>query len=484
MSFTSRVKIEDLINNGSILVHKDGNHGAKYPRTEEFGEVGVPFLTAKLLDSSGNIDLLNAPRLATEKAKKFTFGFVQSEDVLLSHNATVGRVAVMPQVAEPILIGTSLTHFRLDKSKILPTYLAAYFSGKDFQDQLAAVMSQTTRNQVPITSQRKLYIELPSIDIQTEIVKHIDSIDNKIRLNNQINQTLESIAQAIFKSWFVDFEPVRAKISAKQTGQDPELAAMYAISGKSEAELEQMAKEDFAELQATAALFPDELVDSELGEVPRGWSSVSIGSLIDLTIGGDWGKEVKDEKYKVQARVIRGTDIPSIKIGLDEQVPTRYIESKKLRTRELKLGDIVIEVSGGSPKQPTGRTIYISNEILLRLKDPVIPASFCRLLRPNSHELGVFLSIYLQKIYVEGKTWLYQNQSTGISNFQTTVFLEKEILTLPPLILLEEFEKIITPIIKKIDSSERLFLSNLRDTLLPKLLSGEMDMLGLQGEGA
>jgi type I restriction enzyme S subunit len=84
---------------------------------------------------------------------------------------------------------------------------------------------------------------------------------------------------------------------------------------------------------------------------------------------------------------------------------------------------------------------------------------------------------------VEGKTWLYQNQSTGISNFQTTVFLEKEILTLPPLILLEEFEKIITPIIKKIDSSERLFLSNLRDTLLPKLLSGELDVSGLQGEG-
>ena len=68
MSFTSRIKIEDLINNGSILVHKDGNHGAKYPRAEEFGELGVPFLTAKLLDNSGNIDLLKAPRLAKEKA--------------------------------------------------------------------------------------------------------------------------------------------------------------------------------------------------------------------------------------------------------------------------------------------------------------------------------------------------------------------------------------------------------------------------------
>ena len=351
----------------------------------------------------------------------------------------------------------------------------------DFRSYAISRMEGTSgRQRVSWQALAEFNLRLPEKGKRKKIGKILKSLDDKIHLNNQINQTLESIAQAIFKSWFIDFEPVRAKIAAKQEGKDPELAAMCAISGKSEAELDQLTKEDFAELQATAALFPDELVESELGEVPRGWSSVSIGSLIDLTIGGDWGKEVKDEKYKVQARVIRGTDIPSIKIGLDEQVPTRYIESKKLRTRELKLGDIVIEVSGGSPKQPTGRTIYISNEILLRLKDPVIPASFCRLLRPNSHELGVFLSIYLQKIYVEGKTWLYQNQSTGISNFQTTVFLEKEILTLPPLILLEEFEKIITPIIKKIDSSERLFLSNLRDTLLPKLLSGEVD---LQGEG-
>lgn len=285
MSFTSRIKIEDLINNGSILVHKDGNHGAKYPRAEEFGELGVPFLTAKLLDNSGNIDLLKAPRLAKEKAQKFTFGFVQPEDVLLSHNATVGRVAVMPQVDEPILIGTSLTHFRLDKSKILPTYLAAYFSGKDFQNQLAAVMSQTTRDQVPITSQRKLYIELPSIEIQAEIVKYLDSIDNKIRLNNKINHTLESIAQAMFKSWFIDFDPVRAKITAKQQGKDSELAAMCAISSKSEAELKQMSEEDFAELQATAALFPAELMESELGKVPNGWLPVNIEYFIELIYG-------------------------------------------------------------------------------------------------------------------------------------------------------------------------------------------------------
>ena len=91
-------------------------------------------------------------------------------------------------------------------------------------------------------------------------------MDDKIQLNNQTNQTLESIAQAIFKSWFIDFEPVRAKIAAKQNGEDPEIAAMCVISGKSEEDLKKMAEEDFAELQATAALFPDELVESELGK--------------------------------------------------------------------------------------------------------------------------------------------------------------------------------------------------------------------------
>ncbi len=102
------------------------------------------------------------------------------------------------------------------------------------------------------------------------IAKTLGDLDDKIHLNNQINQTLESIAQALFKSWFIDFDPVRAKIVAKQEGNNPEFAAMCVISGKSEVELQQMAEDDLAELRATAALFPDELVESELGKYRRG----------------------------------------------------------------------------------------------------------------------------------------------------------------------------------------------------------------------
>lgn len=456
----------------------DCDHKTPAAQASGYPYVGIPQL------KDGHIRLDGARLISeedfvlwTKKAKP------QLNDVILSRRCNPGESAYVPESLE-IALGQNLVLLRSDGSVIYPPFLRWLVQGNEWWEQVnkflnvGAVFNSLKCKDIP-----NFKLTIPSLKEQREITDILSSLDKKIELNSKLNQTLESIAQAIFKSWFIDFEPVRAKIAAKQEGKDPERAAMCAISGKSETELKQMAEDDFAELQATAALFPDELVESELGEVPKGWSTVNIGSLIDLTIGGDWGKEVKDEKYNVQARVIRGTDIPSIKGGSDEQVPRRFIESKKLKTRELRLGDIVIEVSGGSPKQPTGRTIYISNEILLRLKDPVIPASFCRLLRPNSHELGVFLSIYLQKIYVEGKTWLYQNQSTGISNFQTTVFLEKEILTLPPLILLEEFEKIITPIIKKIDSSERLFLSNLRDTLLPKLLSGEMDVSDLQSEG-
>lgn len=187
-SIVGRFSIGELIERGAIQLHKDGNHGSNYPRANEFGEDGIPFLTAKLIDdATGRIDFPNAPRLNAKKAKKLNFGWIEENDVLLSHNATVGRVAIVPPLHEPVLIGTSLTCFRLDQTKILPRYLAAFFQGVDFQNQLAAVMSQTTRNQVPITSQRKLEIEVPEIHTQCRIASILGSLDDKIELNRRMN---------------------------------------------------------------------------------------------------------------------------------------------------------------------------------------------------------------------------------------------------------------------------------------------------------
>ena len=132
---------------------------------------------------------------------------------------------------------------------------------------------------------RRKWIFCPPASEQEQLVKILSDLDEKIDLNRRINQTLEAMAQAIFKSWFVDFDPVKAKIAAKQEGSDPLRAAMSAISGKPDAELDPLPPEQYAQLAATAAVFPDELEVSALGEIPRGWAVKSISDIARFATG-------------------------------------------------------------------------------------------------------------------------------------------------------------------------------------------------------
>ena len=127
-----------------------------------------------------------------------------------------------------------------------------------------------------------------SLELINDLAKNLN---RKIATNTQTNQTLEQIAQAIFKSWFVDFEPVKAKMAVLEAGgtkEQAELAAMSAISAKDEAALKQLQAEQpdaYAELAQTAALFPSAMEELELGEIPEGWTPVRMDSLIELAYG-------------------------------------------------------------------------------------------------------------------------------------------------------------------------------------------------------
>ena len=145
-----------------------------------------------------------------------------------------------------------------------------------------------------------------------------------------------------------------------------------------------------------------------------------------------------------------------------------------MATRKLEEGDIVLEVSGGSKDQPTGRALYISSGVLSKFDCPVEPASFCRLLRPISREIGLLLGQHLVYIYAQGKTWEYQNQSTGIANFQTAHFLESELVAVPPQEVLAAFADVASPLIQRTHLSQIRELATLRDTLLPRLISGQL----------
>ena len=152
-----------MLDQDILLLHKDGNHGANYPRAAEFGDDGIPFVSAKNISESGELEVSDVQHLNEDKARSLTIGWVTAGDVLLAHNASVGKTCLYEGEFEEALIGTSLTAFRPNPEVLDSCYLLGALRSHEFQRRLTAQMSQTTRNQVPITAQRRLSVPVPPI---------------------------------------------------------------------------------------------------------------------------------------------------------------------------------------------------------------------------------------------------------------------------------------------------------------------------------
>ncbi|HIF9352280.1 TPA: restriction endonuclease subunit S [Photobacterium damselae] len=433
-------EIASKITKGTTPSKKDGG----------FSESGINYIKAESVGFDGRIDRSKFAFISEDVHHKLKRSQLEVNDILFSMAGVhLGKVALVEEQHVPANTNQALALIRPITSLVNPLYLLYFLQQREVVHFVNNATSQSAQPNINLKQIGDLEIRLPELAVQNKVVDILSSLDRKLVINTDINQNLENIAQAIFKSWFVDFEPVKAKMN----GEQPE--GMDA---------------------ATASLFPEKLVDTEVGELPEGWKLVPVGELLDKTIGGDWGKEEPDEKHTEEVRIVRGTDIPKLHGGAIESVPVRYVESKKLKTRKLERGDIVIEVSGGSKDQPTGRSLFISDNILKRLELPSEPASFCRRFNPKSYEIGLLLAVHFQLMYQAGKTWEYQNQSTGISNFQTKYFLEAEHIVIPSDDVLDAFVKQVSPMMDMIHSNENIELAKLRDTLLPKLLSGEIEL--------
>ena len=295
------------------------------------------------------------------------------------------------------------------------------------------------------------------------IAKILGDLDEKIHLNNQINQTLESIAQAIFKSWFIDFEPVRAKIAAKQEGKDPERAAMCAISGKTQAELEQMAKEDFAELQATAALFPDELVESELGEVPKGWEISKISKIGKVITGKTPSSKIENSFAEKGTFFITPTDIDTeVFVTNTNRYLSEYGEIA-IKNSKVDEGSLCITCIGSQ----MGKVVITPKSAFTNQQINSI------LLFNSTLRYYIFLNLRQRRdeiflIGSGGSTMPIINKST----------FESLNLILPDLALIRKFDNFISPFFNNIlsNSVENIELKNIRDALLPELLAGKINV--------
>ena len=289
-------------------------------------------------------------------------------------------------------------------------------------------------------------VAYPQLSEQRAIAHILGTLDDKIELNRRMNETLEAIAQALFKSWFIDFDPVHAKAEGRDTGLPPEVAA----------------------------LFPESFEDSELGQIPRGWEVGVLNDLVEAILGGDWGQDEATAEAVMPVRCIRGADIPDLQKGGTGKMPVRFVKPASLRRRQLSDGDIVVEISGGSPTQSTGRPVFVSGRLLGRLGMPVVCSNFCRSIKFRSPMFSRFAYFWLRSLYESDEFLQFENGTTGIKNLAFTRFSSDYKLCIPPLQVLRAFDQQVSCVFDKqqTNAAESDTLSAVRDGLLPRLLSG------------
>jgi type I restriction enzyme S subunit len=241
-----------------ILLVEDGNHGEYRPRPNEFVDAGIAYIRAADM-YAGRVLFESASKINEKARQRITKGIGAPGDVLLSHKGTVGKVALVPDNAPPFVCSPQTTFWRaLDQQCMDRKYLYAFLRSSGFHTQLATRAGETDMAPyVSLTSQRGLSVTLPPIGTQRAIAHILGTLDDKIELNRRMNETLEAIARALFRSWFVDFDPVRAKAEGRDTGLPKHLAD----------------------------LFPGSFEDSEFGKIPTGWRATDWGSLVSLEYG-------------------------------------------------------------------------------------------------------------------------------------------------------------------------------------------------------
>lgn len=285
-------------------------------------------------------------------------------------------------------------------------------------------------------------VEVPPLPEQRAIAHILGTLDDKIELNRRMNETLEAMARALFKSWFVDFDPVRAKAE----GRDPGLP------------------------QPLADLFPDSFEDSELGEIPKGWEVGPFGRFFEVGLGGAWGEDEESDRATSRVRCLRGIDCHELAEGRVPDVPVRWVSPKQASNRQLSDGTVLIEGSGSF----CGRSLIWRRTYGELLGEPIGYSNFCKRLDPIcSVSQAVVCWMQMRQAYRDGVLQSFRT-GTAFPNFDVHGTLGNLIVVVPPLPLADAYAQVFT-FSQRLDlMAQSRTLAALRDALLPKLISGEL----------
>lgn len=209
----------------------------------------------------------------------------------------------------------------------------------------------------------------------------------------------------------------------------------------------------------------------------KNWSFGTFSDVIDGMIAGDWGKESTSGNNTEMVYCIRGADIPEVKMGNKGKMPTRYILSKNYSSKHLVDGDLVVEISGGSPTQSTGRIAAVSQSLLNRYDKGMLCTNFCKAMKPKAG-YSMFVYYYWQYLYDRKVFFSYENGTTGIKNLDISGFIESEPIVLPPPELIVKFDRYCHAVFSNIFARglENEKLAAVRDALIPRLMYGEVNV--------
>ena len=420
-------------------------------KSQDYQKQGVGIV--RVSDFEGNsINLDNIYYISNEIADKNKKVRLKPYDVVITTvGATAGNFIRIPVEADGYLLNQNTVRLRTkENNKWDQIYLFYALKYKNFQEFL--LLGAQGSAQPSIVLDQILDAEIAYPDNRREIAKKLFSIDQKIQLNTQINQTLEQIAQVLFKSWFVDFDPVRAKAKALSDGlslEQAELAAMQAISGKQPEELTALSQtqpERYAELTEIAKAFPCEMVKVDGVEVPKGWEVKPLGDLISF---------VKGKKPKAVSPKQEENMLPHILTSSLEGKYNEFCESNKLVTVEYQ--NTIMLMDGSN----SGRVAIGHNGVI---------GSTLAKINFDNNKLWAFIYQFLKHKEAD-----IQANTTGTTIPHTDKNrINNYLMTIPNDFLLDKFTELFDNSLLKIISNRNQIISleTTRDLLLPRLLSG------------
>lgn len=404
----------------------------------------------------------------------------------------IGSCLLVGPVTDVPVFESNLFRIRFNKSKADPRFYFYFFKSPYGRSLIQTIAKQTAATSITATDLIKLYVPVPSLEEQKEIAEKLSDFDHKIDLNRRTNQTLEQIAQTLFKSWFMDFDPVCAKVTvrehferraAEQSEPLPQPAALEqaqntaaaaTITGLTfdpadidgtrallEAKLAGMDAEQRAQLMETAAQFPAAMVDNEQGEIPQGWTSSTIGDEVEIVGGAT--PSTKNEEFWEGG--IHHWTTPKDLSGLNDKI---------LLDTERKITD------AGLAKISSG--LLPVDTVLMSSRAPVGYLALTKVpVAVNQGYIAMICTKRLSPEYV--LLWAEYSMARIKNRASGTTFAEiskKNFRPIPVIVpdseVITRFCEVARSLYNKIEAGMRESnqLASVRDILLPKLLSGEI----------